>query len=112
MKVIPIQQKNFIILMELLNRRENTGLTERQRRTLIIIMKVMNTNFHMNTIGIGTKSLPGKVGNHIYILPALKEGAIRIGEAVEARVGPFIISKPLFDIWMRSMPGYKEKVMN
>ncbi|OPX41825.1 hypothetical protein CLHUN_43070 [Ruminiclostridium hungatei] len=45
----------------------------------------------------------------IKLLPALKEGAIRIGDAVEARVSPFIIPKPLIDIWMRSMPGYKPK---
>lgn len=48
----------------------------------------------------------------IKLLPALKEGAISIGEAVEARVSPFIIPKPLFDIWMQSMPGYKPKVLN
>ncbi len=45
----------------------------------------------------------------IKLLPALKEGAIRVGDAVEARVSPIIIPKPLIDIWMRSMPEYKPK---
>lgn len=45
----------------------------------------------------------------IKLLPALKEGAIRVGDAVEARVSPIIIPTPLIDIWMRSMPEYKPK---
>lgn len=42
------------------------------------------------------------------IFPAIKEGAFKIGTAVESRISIFLVPKYLFDIWMRSMPGYDE----